>query len=234
MSKLTLAAVKTLITEQTKTLVDEIKSLRAEVASLRASLDSVQDTRPSPSDPGDGKRSLAEVVKASVQSAMQEECVKKDIVLNLVEQKRDLADMDNLCEKAQIVVKPSSITRLGKPKADHSRPLKASFPTPFDARTFMAKVEAYKKTAGDDNSLTKVKCRPCRTREEQSRYAALRNQVFKLNEMAKSGGAESFSLRNNGEVWKFIKKDENWIRDAKWAFTPSISPSENEASASRS
>lgn len=227
---LTLAAVQNLISEQTKTLVDEIKNLRTEVATLRASLDAVQNRPPSPSNPDGNQPVLASVVKASVQSALQEECVKRDVVMNLRENKRDMEDVNDLCQKAQINVKPSSIIRLGKPKNDRTRPLKASFPTPFDARTFMAKVEAYRKTVGTDETLAKVRCRPCRTREEQTRYAAIREQVHQLNEAAKDGGVESYSVRTNGAVWKFVKKNEKWVRDSEWTFTPSTSESTSSAS----
>ena len=69
----------------------------------------------------------------------------KDVVINLPENKRDTDDVNDLCHK--VAVKPSPSTRIGKPEKDRPRPLKASFPTPFDARTFMAKLKAYKRDA---------------------------------------------------------------------------------------
>lgn len=222
-NKLTLAAIRSLIEEHTKTLVDEITSLKAEVASLRASLDAVQ--RPTPTgSPGPAsrdncsasKQTFSNVVKASVQSALRDECVKKDVVINLPENKRDIDDVNDLCHKTQVTVKPSSITRIGKPGKDRSRPLRASFPTPFDARAFMAKLDAYKKDADVGDALKQIRCRPCRTHEEQVRFSAMAKEVYQLNEGVKSRGnapTESYSLRHNGDIWKFVKRDDRWKRE---------------------
>ena len=233
-TKLTLAAVRSLIQEHTKSLVDEIISLKAEVASLRASLDAVQrpqDHQDQPLETTASKQTFSNVVKASVQSALRDECVKKDVVMNLPENKRDIDDVNDLCHKTQVAVKPSSITRIGKPGKDRPRPLKASFPTPFDARAFMAKLEAYKRDADIGDTLKKVRCRPCRTQDEQVRFSALAKEVHQLNEAVKSRGnapTESYSLRHNGDIWKFVKRDDGWKREQDWVFVPSSS-SENKA-----
>ena len=45
---------------------------------------------------------------------------------------------------------------------------------------------------------------------------------FKLNESAKSNGLdESYSIRHNGEVWKFTKTADGWKRALNWTFIPS-------------
>jgi hypothetical protein len=216
-----------LIEKQTKTLMDEISSLRTEVASLRALLDAAQrDHVDNLSGHQVRTPSFSDVVKASVQFALREECVKNDLVLNLPDNKRDIDDMNDLCQKARVAVKPSSVTRIGKPGGNRLRPMKASFPTPFDARAFMAKLEAYKKELKDartGDTLTKVRCRPCRTREEQARYSAVAKEVHQLNTAAKARGnepTESYSLRHNGEVWKFVKQDDGWKRITDWVFVP--------------
>jgi anthranilate/para-aminobenzoate synthase component I len=235
---LTLAAVESLIQEQTKSLTAEIASLRTEVETLRASLAAVQNLsnqQTTPTDPSPNKL-FADVVKASVQSVLQNEDAKKEVVLNLPENNRDSEDMEELCAKTEIATKPSSITRIGKVNSttdnasssatsnrpSRPRPLKATFATSFDARTFMAKFEAYKKGARNGDSLKKVRCRPCRTREEQARHAEHYKEVHEMNEAAKSAGLESYSLRNNGEVWKFAKKENGkWKGVSDWTFTPS-------------
>ena len=226
MSKLTLAAVQTLIKEHTKTLMDEISALRAEVKSLRSSFDAAQIRQssvpiPSASDAASQKR-FAKAVKTSVQFALRDEDAKKEVIVTMPERKRDVADVDDLCSKAEVTVKPSSITRLGKQETDRPRPLKASFTTSFDARAFMAKIEAYKKRDDPDSTMARVRCRPCRTHDEQSRYTALNKEVRKLNESAKSNGLdESYSIRHNGEVWKFTKTADGWKRALNWTFVPS-------------
>ena len=60
-------------------------------------------------------------------------------------------------------------------------------------------------------------------------YAAHAKEVYALNEAAKSTGTrtESYSIRKNGDVWKFEKRNDGWKRVADWVFTPSAS--ENEA-----
>ena len=172
---------------------------------------------------------FASVIKSSVQTALQEACVKKDVVITIPENNRDLADIETLCDKVQAHVKPTSVTRLGKPKTNQTRPrpLKASFPTQFDARAFIAKIESSRKETNDE-TFAKIKCRPCRTREEQVVYAARSKEVHKLNEGARSEDKESFSLRNNGDVWKYTKSSEGrWNREPNWTFNSPADTSEN-------
>jgi hypothetical protein len=53
----------------------------------------------------------------------------------------------------------------------------------------MAKVEEFKKTAED--AMPKVRCHPCRRRDEQTSYAAASKEVHQLNEAAKARGVEN-------------------------------------------
>ncbi|ELT89710.1 hypothetical protein CAPTEDRAFT_193703 [Capitella teleta] len=66
--------------------------------------------------------------------------------------------------------------------------------------------------------------RPCRGSEEQVRYLKQKEETWKLNDNAKKNGvheSESFSLRNNGEIWKYIKhNDGKWKRVAEWKRRP--------------
>jgi hypothetical protein len=242
------AAVETAIAELREALLAEISNLRAEVAMLREKLEAaeMQNTslEPTPAQAADALSSTnrttnyADVVKA-VKSALSEENVKKDVVINLPENKADLADVNVLCQKTDVSVKPSSFTRIGKrqtqspSQSNRPRPLKMSFPTPFDARTFMAKLEAYKKDARENDPFLKVRCRPCRSPEEQARHAVYSKEARKLNEAAKANGieTESYSLRKNGDIWKFAKTSDHWKRVPEWVFKPTASDSMSENAA---
>lgn len=202
-----------------------IKDLRTEVDSLKSELAEVKALTkfpsPTPStDMNDAPRDFASVVKETVRSVFKDESVKKDVIIHIPENKQDDTDVNELCQKVQVKVKPCAITRIGKPATDKKRPLKASFPSPFDARAFMAKFDACKKENNADPSLAHISCRPCRTRDEQARYTSARAGVTKLNGDAKSAGIlhESYSLRSNGEVWKFVKCSDKWTRAKDWTF----------------
>ena len=217
-----------LIADNTKALKEEIASLRSEVAELRASLEPLP--RPDPSAASSSTGSLARVLKSSVKCALQDMTVKKEVILYLPENKRDHEDIDSLCQKASVTVKPSAIERIGRPKNDRTRPLKASFPTPFDARTFMTRINLCKANAETEDPIRKIRCRPCRTQEEQKRYSAHAKEVREMNEAAKDAGDESYSIRQNGEVWKYKNGVDGWKRVVDWVFTPStLENSENGA-----
>ena len=87
----------------------------------------------------------------------------------------------------------------------------------------MAKAEELKQA--DDENLKKIRCRPCRNRDEQARYQRQHETVQSLNDTAKKNGVhnnESYSLRNNGQIWKFTKRENGkWQRVADWKFSPS-------------
>ena len=70
------------------------------------------------------------------------------------------------------------------------------------------------------------------TRDEQAKHAKVSKPVNKMNEEAKkAGNTESYSIRLNGEVWKFVKTESGrWERDSYWKFMPSILDLGNEIS----
>ena len=145
------------------------------------------------------------------------------------EKKSDDKDVLALCSKMNISTRPSSVVRLGKDEREGPRPIKVSFPTPFDARIFLSKAEELR---NDENeSVKRIRCRPCRSTEEQVRYLKQKEENRKLNENAKANGVherESFSLRNNGQIWKYVKHDDGkWKRQTDWK----QAPSSNEATA---
>ena len=224
MAKLTLVAVQNLISEQTKVLTDEIGKLRNEVVQLRTELAAVKkcalEQKPNNTSIAQQTPSMEEAVSASVKTALQDEKTKCEVVLvQLPENKRDTKDIEEMCHRLQIKTRPSALTRMGESStANKPRPLKVTFPTQFDARLFLAKV--------DENNHNRenpaVRCRLCRSRHEQARYAALRPQVKILNDTARENGIyESFSIRQNGDVWRFTKQDGKWKRDVNWKLAPS-------------
>lgn len=211
MAKLTLAAVKNLIEEQTRILMTEIRTLKDEVAELKTELAAVKTPDQSTwnNNPAAEKLVICDAVKASMNAALEEQKIKKEVViLKLPEKNTDESDVSELCEH----VKPEGLIRLGKVNKDRPRPLKATFPTSFDARAFMSKIEQMRES---DPEGFKIYCRPGRTREQQ----VLSTKIYQMNSKAKSG--ESYSVRKNGDVWKFRKGDEGkWVRVADWQFSP--------------
>ena len=210
---------------------NELAELKIALSERKSCTDSEDDTENWAEVAKRGKRKVQDsrsfsnadfaiVVKETVKSVFDDESVKKDVIIRIPENKRDKSDVDDLCQKVESQVKPCAITRIGKPTSERTRPLKASFPTPFDARTFIAKFDACKKDNDPDNSLSGISCRPCRTRDEQARYASARAEVKKLNDDAKTSGEVSYSLRYNGDVWKFKKSGEKWVRVKEWTYSP--------------
>jgi hypothetical protein len=65
-----------------------------------------------------------------------------------------------------------------------------------------------------------VKVRSCRTKEEEILYKEKLKRLRELNGKAKAdGNSVSFSLRDNGSIWRF-KKDavtSKWSRDVEWS-----------------
>ena len=66
--------------------------------------------------------------------------------------------------------------------------------------------------------LSSLRMRPSRTREEQSLFKRKSDEVFKLNTAAKNENKkESFSLRENGQIWRFTQNENGrWVRDKDW------------------
>ena len=229
-NRLTLAAVQDLISDLTKTMKDEIKMLRDEVASLKAELSIVNSklssvnadsTAPSIDAPTFAdvvSSTVAPLLRKSVQSALNEEQAKNEVIIGRAEENgNDQNAVMNLCQKLDFQSTPKEIKRLGKKTDDnHSRLLKVSFAHQFDARTFCARFEE-KRRAKDD--IPNWRVRISRTKEEQAAFIKKNNVVFKLNEDAKAAKLnESYSLRNDGSVWKFVKQpDSSWKRDSEWS-----------------
>ena len=240
MAKPTLASVTALINEQTSTLMKEIESLRGEVLSLKKELAAVKEQsalhqsalqQNSSDETSNSQWTLADVVKTSVKSALGDEKTKNDVIISAMpENSKDQEDVEVLCNRVQAVTEPCAVTRLGKSKAnsDHPRLIKATFPSQFDARAFLARVDEKQKKG--DQTISKIRARPGRTRDEQARHLKLSKRVYQMNQEAKEAELnESYSLRRNGEVWKFTKTESGqWKKVPDWSFSPDISDSGNE------
>ena len=99
--------------------------------------------------------------------------------------------------------------------------MKVTFKSPFDAWAFAAKLK--EQTRQGDDDFQGIHCRPCRTRNEQDKYIRMKSQLNKLNQDARARGcdSESYSLRNSGHIWKFLKNDSGkWLRVSEWTYDP--------------
>lgn len=167
------------------------------------------------STPNDIPTSFADVVKSSVQSAIHEEKTKSDVILiNVKDAKKDSDDVKKICSDIGCPSKPVAMQRLGRSLDNRERLLKVSFGNPFDARAFQAKFQEAK---SEDNPTTRgIRCRPGRTKAEQQQYSKLSSTVYNLNK--DSSDTESYSLRSNGQIWKFAKNNEgHWTRVSDWS-----------------
>ena len=219
-----LKSVVHVLQEQTAELLAKMDTLlkRPQERTLGDLSDGPADATVHGSGRSNSPMNFASVVKSSVQSVFMEEKAKSDVVIiNLPEKGQDAADMSHLCEVTGVITKPITAKRLGKKNENNGRHrlLMATFPTPFDARTFQLKVNEAKHS----KSLTipNIRCRPGRTKKEQENRTKLSDEIYKLNQEARKDGNESYSIRQNGQVWKFQKNDEGqWRRVADWKYTP--------------
>lgn len=233
MAKVSIATVNALILEHHGELMNVIKELRNEVASLKteiASMKSQKDTGPPASYADAVMTSMETIVKSSVETVLYEEKTRNDvIVIGLPENtntddSNDNDELAKLCTTIECKTKPVDVVRLGKKgKSNRPRLLKLTFPSSFDARAFRSKFsECSKSTSSPFKSL---KCRPGRTKAEQMKQKKLSDLAYDLNK--KSNDTTSFSVRESGELWKFIKNSSGkWTRDSDW-IAPEI-PSGNE------
>ena len=209
--------------QSNQTLSEEVKSMRVTVQSHTDQCSSEPQTQmDSKSFAQAVSTTVAPMVRSSVQSVLREEQHKNEVIVSKVEEKgEDNKAMSDLCQTMNFEPKPTEVKRLGKKKDGHKRLLKVSFTNHFEARAFRARVEEMRK--GDTETIPKWRMRTSRTKEEQTAFAAKHEKVFKLNEEAKAANSgESFSLREDGSVWKFIKQENgHWKRDQSWSFNNS-------------
>lgn len=224
MAKLTLTAVKTLIEEQTRILMIEIQTLKHEVTELKKELATVKTpVQSTPMNNPATEKTFADVVRDTVKSTIHEEQLKSELIIgNVDDNGKDTDFMAELCDKMDCL-KPVELKRLGNKSTNKKRLIKASFPTAFDARAFKAKYAQIKRNT--DVVMPSIRVRQSRSKEEQAKLTTVIKLAQHLNKTAKEANANhSFSVRDNGEIWKYAKDDEGkWSRDADW-----VAPEEND------
>jgi hypothetical protein len=172
---------------------EERASLKAEIAELKKANEDLLaaiNSRPSPSstltsaDVPKGT-SFADVVRSSVRSALDDERHLKEVVISKVqEQGRDDIVVSDLCEKMDFKSRPTEVKRLGKKPTEGNRQrlIKVTFPSAFDSRAFLSRFNETKKA---DDTLSHIKVRPGRTKEDHENYKKSVAIAYKLNDEAK-------------------------------------------------
>lgn len=213
-------------------LLSQTKEMKTEISLLNAKIDptvatiSNEDaglTQATPvweRKPGRGCSTIDNAVRTSVESAMQEQKHKCEVIVSKVEEKGQDEDLINdVCTKISFAHRPVEVSRLGKKSSSdtQSRLMKVSFATPFDARVFKARYEEARKRK--DGSVPDYRMRFGRNEKEQGEYKAHSDLAHKLNEEAKKSKCdESYSLRNNGVIWQYKKSAEGkWTRVPDWS-----------------
>ena len=159
---------------------------------------------------------------------LQNERVHNEVIIKrLPENNRDSDAVNEICSTVQALVKPFSLHRLGKLQPGRPCLLKATFSSSFDARAFMAKIDETKKT-GTQPMVQNISCRPGHTREERALYKKRSPSVYKLNQQ--SGPDQSYSLRKDGKIWRFVRMDSGaWKRDTSWVDPPTSTAANQDA-----
>jgi hypothetical protein len=114
-------------------------------------------------------QNYADVVRNSVREVLQEQsCKNDDMIARAEENGQDKQMVNNLCDKLDLNEKPVAVQRVGRPKTAEpptNRLLNATFANRFDARIFLSKADELKND--EDDSIKRIRCRPCRSTEEQ-------------------------------------------------------------------
>jgi hypothetical protein len=212
-----------LIAKQTEVLLKEITSLRDEVASLKTQLAASQCKTNHGTQLN--KTSFADIVRDTMNDTLiAEKCKSQVVISNVDESGNDDDVVLSLCKKIEPASKPQSVLRMGKKEDGKTRPLRVTFESNFEARSFLSKYS----NAKNNKDGPAVKVRPCRTKEEEAVYKEKLKQLRELNNKAKANGnTTSFSLRHNGAIWRF-KKDpttSKWNRDPEWTEEAPSTPS---------
>ena len=220
-----LEAMKPMLAETceiTKGLQCEVLALKTQVAELQAKLSQKTQT---PSPVIENSLDFSDVLKETMKSTMDEEKLKRELVLSKVEEGNDQQFLADLRSKIGISTQVQNAERIGKKDDERKRLLKVTFHSQFDARCFKTRFEEREK---DDPEIPKIKVRFSKTKEQRETFAKNSKIAFKLNQEAKNTGAEySFSLRENGDLWKYQKQgDGKWRRVKDWEMSTENSGNE--------
>ncbi|ELU06330.1 hypothetical protein CAPTEDRAFT_204203 [Capitella teleta] len=138
------------------------------------------------------------------------------LILGNIEETGDDADfMTNLCTKMGCDVIPIKVQRIGRKLANRKRLLKVSFPSQFDAYAFKSKYTQMKK---QDADIPFIRVRTNRSKEEQLQFKKAIKLAKKLNGEAKKAKVTcSYSVSDNGEIWKYAPNSKGkWRRVNDW------------------
>ena len=138
------------------------------------------------------------------------------ILSNLKEEGIDHDQVKKLCSEMKFD-HPKDIQRLGKRENNPSRLLKLSFNDSFTASAFRSRFEQCR-VSEEDFSFCHIRVRASYPREVRVTMAKSKRTCYELNKRAKEEKlAESYSVRRDGEIWRFCKAlDGGWIRDREW------------------
>lgn len=236
--------IKPLIDDAVQELKSQLQTLKTEFAALQAKVttEGVGPSVPHDDDDGDAspgesdaswsvvagrkkKKSLPDMLRQSVRSALEEEKSKCEVIISrAVESENDNTFVSSLCTAMRSSTKPTHLVRLGK-KGSHPRLLKATFPSSFDARAFIAKYDEAKKDKTGE--LPNIRMRSSKSGEERAAFTKSSNLAYKLNAQAREAKLnESYSVRDDGSIWKFAKEEgsEVWKRVRGWSPPPPEQP----------
>ena len=195
----------------------DLKKQMVEMQKKMVSPDLSHALNPTPAEAsGPMNQSLAEVVRETVKSAIDDEQAKSQLILSRISEDANAQQIVNeLCDQINFSPKPTGMMRIGRKSPGRQRLLRVSFPSQFDARKFKSSFDAMKKDNADSSN---IRVRFNRTKEECKRWQKSSDIAYKLNKEAKDAGAAySFSVRENGDVWKFTKSDDGkWRRVKEW------------------
>ncbi|ELT98031.1 hypothetical protein CAPTEDRAFT_192127, partial [Capitella teleta] len=141
--------------EETKALKEEIATLKLSNEALckeLSELKCVSSSAPtSASKDSTPSVKFADVVKQSVRSVFHDDKSKNEIIMSKVKEgENDQQYVTNVCKIIHFEGQPTDVVRLGRKKDGHSRPLRVTFSSPFDARVFRARFVEHRKA--DENA----------------------------------------------------------------------------------
>lgn len=210
-------------------LTTECKQLRIENQKLTEQACNPSPMVQPPNTSSMTPQSFAEVVKSSVQSALRDDVVRQTVQSTLAEQNsqaevvisgveergQDTAFIHELCAQMNFSQKPVSLNRVGQKPKDGHRLMKVSFPSQFDARAFKSR---YNQLKNDQPDAYKLRMRPGLTAAQRKIFNQKKKLAQDLNSKATADNASySFSVRENGDIWKFVQsEDGKWRRDSDW------------------
>ena len=127
-----------------QSLQDENAIMKQQLADIQQNvLDCKNASMASPTPVQSSPTSFADVVRKTVKTAFDDEKVRQEVIVSRApDEGNDNDFISGLCDKMDFAPKPKAVMRLGQNLVTgRCRPLKVSFDTEFDARTFKARLE---------------------------------------------------------------------------------------------